>query len=81
MLLIIIITILVNIPLGIWRARQRKFSLQWFIAVHASIPLIYYLRMVNGISNYYIPLMIAVAVSGQLLGGILFPKNKKQTQQ
>ena len=34
----------VNLPLGAWREHCRKFSPEWFVAVHASIPLIVTLR-------------------------------------
>jgi hypothetical protein len=59
----------VNLPLGFWRKRTRKFSAAWFIAVHAAVPLIIAVRLLSGVSNFFIPLFIALAVLGQLAGG------------
>jgi hypothetical protein len=59
----------VNLPLGFWRKRTRKFSAAWFIAIHAAVPLIIAVRLLSGVSNFFIPLFIALAVLGQLAGG------------
>ncbi|MDR2104262.1 MAG: hypothetical protein LBP51_00740 [Deferribacteraceae bacterium] len=64
-----ILSFAANIPLGYWRKRVKKFSIQWFIAVHAAVPLIIAMRLFFGVSNWFIPLFIALAVAGQLLGG------------
>ncbi|WP_218076147.1 hypothetical protein [Desulfuribacillus stibiiarsenatis] len=58
-----------NIPLGIWRAGARKFSVRWFAAIHIAVPMIYYIRITTGISPWIIPVLIAMAVAGQLVGG------------
>jgi len=59
---------LVNIPLGMWREHTKKFSLQWLLAVHASIPLIIALRIGLKLRLWAIPINIASAVAGQWLG-------------
>eukprot|EP00894_Picocystis_sp_ML_P004478 jgi/Pico_ML_1/54995/g120.t1 len=33
-----------NVPLGMWREHTEKFSLAWFLAVHASLPFVISLR-------------------------------------
>lgn len=58
-----------NLPLGRWRTTVKKFSLNWFLAVHLSIPLIIFLRLKLGLSAWDIPLNLAAAVAGQYLGG------------
>ncbi|MCK5825813.1 MAG: hypothetical protein KAG93_02165 [Desulfuromusa sp.] len=58
-----------NLPLGYFRETSRKFSLRWFILIHVSIPFIIALRTVLGFSWYWIPLTLAGAVMGQVLGG------------
>ena len=58
-----------NLPLGRWRATVRKFSANWFLAVHLSIPLIIYLRLKLGLSVWFIPLSLGSALVGQLVGG------------
>lgn len=64
-------TFVINIPLGMWRETTRKFSIAWFVAIHASIPLIIYLRVIFEISNWWIPVNIVLAVLGQLIGSRL----------
>ncbi len=64
-----LIALLVNIPLGYWRSRVRKFSLKWFFAVHLSVPFIVFLRIEMGVSLIWIPITISSAVIGQFLGG------------
>ncbi|MTI85553.1 MAG: hypothetical protein FH756_17070 [Firmicutes bacterium] len=59
---------LINIPLGFWRSRTRKFSPGWFLAIHLSIPLIYYLRVDWNIGAHYIPLLATGLVMGQVMG-------------
>ncbi len=44
-----ITTIIINIPFGYWREGVRKFSINWFIAVHAAVPIIITLRIMTGI--------------------------------
>ncbi len=63
-----ILTFLVNVPLGYWRATLRKLSWQWFLAIHISIPFVVAMRLVLGISWLYVPLFIALAVAGQVMG-------------
>jgi hypothetical protein len=57
-----------NIPLGYIREGCRKFSLLWFFWIHASIPLLIFMRIKLGISPWFIPVSIALAVLGQILG-------------
>jgi hypothetical protein len=59
----------VNLPLGFWRKKNKKFSVAWFIAIHAAVPFIIAVRLLSGVSNFFIPLFIALAVLGQLAGG------------
>ena len=60
-----------NVPLGIWRRRLRRFSPAWFVAIHASIPLLVAIRLALVGPNWVIPPEIALAVVGQLIGGRL----------
>jgi hypothetical protein len=62
---------LVNVPMGIWRVRVRRFSAAWFVSIHIAVPLIIIIRIFSGISYFYIPLFIALAVLGQFAGGRL----------
>ncbi len=76
-LLVSVLCFLVNIPLGVWREHTKKFSWQWILAIHASIPLIIALRIGLKLHPLAIPINIAAAVLGQLVGA---GKEKKKRQ-
>jgi len=78
-LVVSILCFLVNIPLGAWRERTKKFSLQWIIAIHASIPLIIALRIGLHLHLVAIPINIAAAVLGQLVGARSEKKKRQMT--
>jgi ferrochelatase len=65
---LLLIAFLVNIPLGYIREATPRFSFHWFLWIHASIPLIVYLRMAWGTSKSLIPISILFAIIGQLWG-------------
>jgi len=60
---------IMNLPLGYLRQGARKFSFNWFLFVHLSIPFIIAIRISMGVSNWFIPLSVGSAVVGQLAGG------------
>lgn len=55
--------------MGYIRENCPKFSIRWLFWIHASIPLIIYLRMASGTSKWFIPVSILLAVAGQVIGG------------
>jgi hypothetical protein len=61
-----------NLPFGAWRATVRKFSWQWFLAIHLPIPFIIVMRLSFGFGWWFVPFMLASAVAGQVLGSWLF---------
>ncbi|MDR1341084.1 MAG: hypothetical protein LBK58_13670 [Prevotellaceae bacterium] len=58
----------VNILLGIWRVKYRKFTLKWWLIIHASIPLIIPLRIWLNTPAIWIPFFVGMAVAGQFIG-------------
>lgn len=58
-----------NLPLGFLRQASRKYSFNWFVLIHLSIPFIVLLRNRLGFSWQWIPLTLLCAVGGQLVGG------------
>jgi hypothetical protein len=38
-----------NLPFGFWRAGARRFTLPWFLAVHAPVPLVVGVRALAGL--------------------------------
>lgn len=72
-----LICLVVNIPLGMKRERSKKFSLAWFLWIHASIPFIIAARIMLQLHPIAIPLNIAAAVAGQFIGGSPEKKRRK----
>ena len=68
-LLIMLLALGLNIPLGYLRNRTRKLSARWFLYVHMSIPVIIIARVLSHTDFRYSPLFILAAVAGQYLGG------------
>ena len=75
-LLVSVICLLVNIPMGRMRERCRKFSWQWIVWIHASIPLIIALRIWLKLHPVAIPINIAAAILGQVIGAA--PEKRKR---
>lgn len=68
MLVIGILGIAANIPLGIWKEHTRKFSPSWFAAVHASVPFIAMLRKSVLMPKNAMAVTIAGSILGQVIG-------------
>lgn len=76
---IIVLTTLLNIPFGFWRANVKKFSGQWFLAVHCPIPFIILMRLEFGIGWHLItfPVIIVAYFLGQYLGAKVNKRRRK----
>jgi len=63
----------VNVPFGFWREGVKKFSLRWFLAVHAPVPIVVALRLALGLgwrpSTFL--LLVTAYFGGQFVGGRL----------
>ncbi|CAL4946660.1 unnamed protein product [Urochloa decumbens] len=57
-----------NIPLGVWREHTKKFSPQWFAAVHAAVPFIAMLRKSVVMPRTAMVFTIAASIVGQTIG-------------
>jgi len=76
LLIALSVTLIVNIPFGYWRAyaKRNKRRFEWFLAIHAPVPLIAILRKWSGVSLSaehvaLIALFVAMYFIGQRLGG------------
>ena len=69
--LIALAILLLNLPFGYWRAGVARFSLRWFVAVHAPVPLAVGLRWAAGFPFRLstLPVFVAAFFAGQFLGG------------
>jgi len=77
-ILIFLTALIVNIPFGYIRSGHPKFSLKWLFWIHASIPLIIFMRISLNLSGLSIPVSIFMAVLGQIIGA---KKRKLKTTQ
>lgn len=70
--MVAIAVVLVNLPFGFWRAGLRRFSLPWYVAVHAPVPLVVGLRLLAGLGwrLSILPVLIGAFFAGQFLGGM-----------
>ncbi|KAK4279705.1 hypothetical protein QN277_011441 [Acacia crassicarpa] len=57
-----------NVPLGVWREHTKKFSLSWFAAVHAAVPFIAMLRKTVLMPKSAMAFTIAASILGQVIG-------------
>lgn len=67
-----------NVPCGMWREHTDKFSAQWFLAVHATIPFIAMLRKAVIMPKLAIVCTIAAAIAGQAIGARLERERMRQ---
>lgn len=68
LLLLSLLSICLNIPFGLLRTNYKKFSLRWFLCIHAPIPIIAFMRITYKISPYYIPVLLFFSILGQTIG-------------
>lgn len=57
-----------NVPLGVWREHTKKFSPSWFAAVHAAVPFIAMLRKTVLMPKSAMAFTIAASILGQVIG-------------
>jgi len=65
------LTTMINLLFGFLRNRTTKFSILWFLCIHAPIPFIFMARTFSHLGMVYIPLFVLAALIGQILGGKL----------
>ena len=63
--------VLLNVPFGYWRAGTRKFSKEWFLAIHLPVPFVFLVRVLSGYPLSYILLFFAAFFAGQYAGKLL----------
>lgn len=73
LILISIVVFILNIPFGYWRANVKRFSAQWFLAIHLPVPLIVGMRILGhiGFSWHTYVFLVAAFFLGQQCGGLV----------
>lgn len=74
-----LIILIVNIPFGYWRANVKKFSLQWFLAIHVPVLLVIGMRFGFhlGFAWYSYLVLVTAFFLGQQLGALIITRVKK----
>jgi hypothetical protein len=63
-----VFSFIVNVPLGRWRCKYKKFTVPWWLIIHTSVPFIIALRIWLATPRILIPFFILLAVLGQYAG-------------
>jgi hypothetical protein len=63
----------INIPFGYWRARVRRFSTQWILAIHIPVPFVVACRFLLHLGWHIgtFPVLIGAFFAGQFTGAKL----------
>ncbi|KAK8657932.1 hypothetical protein V6N13_036149 [Hibiscus sabdariffa] len=68
MFVIALLGMAANVPLGAWKEHTDKFSLSWFVAVHAAVPFIAMLRKSVLMPKTAMAMTIGASILGQVIG-------------
>ncbi len=74
---LIFLAFVISIPCGYLRENYPKYSFMWFLLIHIPIPFIVLLRICAGISWHVIPLTLGGSIAGQVVGGALNRRRKR----
>ena len=69
LVILLLVTFVLTLPFGRWRAKCKKYTVKWWLAIHLIIPFIFLMRRWGGFSYWYIPLFLTATVLGQIVGG------------
>lgn len=67
--ILVLFSLLINLPFGYFRNREKRYSFRWFLYIHLPIPLIILARVLANIDMRYIPVFVLAAILGQVFGG------------
>lgn len=68
--ILLFLTFVLNIPFGYWRGGVKKFSWQWFVAIHIPVVLLFFMRRWLEVERTWVtlPIMVLFFFAGQWLG-------------
>ncbi len=70
LIFLFILTFVLNLPFGYWRGAVKKFSWQWFIAIHLPVVLLYSMRIWLNVERTWLTIvaMVFLFFTGQWIG-------------
>ena len=74
---LVALAFLLSIPCGYLRENYAKYSFMWFLLIHFPIPFIVLLRIKAGLNWHVIPLTLAGSIAGQIVGGVLNRRKRR----
>lgn len=77
---LVTLAFLISVPCGYLRQNYAKYSFMWFLLIHIPIPFIVFLRLEAGLDWHVIPLTLGGSVAGQIMGGIVSRRRKRNGQ-
>lgn len=68
--ILLFLTFIINLPFGYWRGGVKKFSWQWFVAIHLPVVFLYFMRTYMHVERTWItlPIMLLCFFAGQFIG-------------
>jgi low affinity Fe/Cu permease len=79
LIIISIVVFILNIPFGYWRANVKRFSIQWYLAIHIPVPVVVAFRIFFEIGFTWLTYLFLVTAFflGQKLGSIIYKYLKR----
>ena len=83
LIIVALLVFILNIPFGYWRANVKRYSAQWFLAIHIPVPFIVALRILSeiGFAWYTYVFLVGAFFLGQKLGSVLMNWIHKRCKQ
>ena len=83
LIIVALLVFILNIPFGYWRANVKRYSAQWFLAIHIPVPFIVALRILSeiGFAWYTYIFLVGAFFLGQKLGSVLMNWIHKRCKQ
>lgn len=73
------IVLVLNIPFGYWRANVKRYSLQWFLAIHVPVIFVIGLRLTFhlGFAWYTYVVLVTAFFLGQQFGSMIINRLRR----
>ncbi len=83
LIIVALLVFILNIPFGYWRANVKRYSAQWFLAIHIPVPFIVAMRLLAGIGFawYTYVFLVGAFFLGQKFGSVLMNWIHKRCKQ
>ena len=79
LIIIALAVFIINVPFGYWRSNVKRFSLQWFLAIHIPVIIVISLRLLShlGFAWYTYVVLVSAFFLGHRAGSIVIKRCNK----